>query len=242
MNLAHGPSEGHNLDPACARLAQSRGGGRGGGPARVDVVHQHDPCRNPTCCVKRASHVASPLCERQAALPPARPGAHEHWADGEAPPPPQLSGKPTGGMVSALQAAVSVGRHEGQRVRLRRCNYLLDDLGGENGHPAEPLLLPRSDQLRHACVVGHGRARRRERETPARALAAACDRPGRGSPATLAHRPRDSAQTGAAASAEDVCGDSAGRAATGEEQIEKRVGTLRADFAPFTGATVSYQS
>ena len=93
-----------------------------------------------------------------------------------------------GRIVTAVEAAVRIGRDEGQRVGARPRDNLADELRSEPRELPQAALLPRGDEQACRVVVGHCGPRARESDAPSRALAAALDRPGGRGAAPLATR------------------------------------------------------
>src|SRR4051794_30609240 len=98
--------------PALAERRRRRRHGRAGG---VDVVDQAEAPRRVTGGPERAGDVPPALGEREAALLPDVTRAHEQRLDRERPREPELAREPLGRMVAAPDAAVAVGRDEGER-------------------------------------------------------------------------------------------------------------------------------
>jgi hypothetical protein len=106
-------------------------------------------------------------------------------------------------------------------VDLRAGHRVGDELRGQRGDPAQAALLPAADEPPDGVVVLDGRPRGRERQPPARALAAPRDRPDGRSSAALADRRDDDRKPVAAPVAQLRPGLAAGEASLREEQIEQ---------------------
>ena len=124
-------------------------------------------------------------------------------------------------MVAALEEAVAVRGHEGEQTGLGTRHGVDDERCGLGGEPAQPALLPAPDHPPHGVVVFDGGTRGRERETTARALAAARDGPDGRRPAAGAERRDDRRQPVATGIAQLRPGTPAGEAALREEEVEQ---------------------
>ena len=107
---------------------------------------------------------------------------------GSSQPPPELAGEARGRVVAAREAPLAVGRHERDQLSGRPWHDLDHEPGGERGEAAQPALLPGGDERADARVVRDRGPGGGERDPPARALAAARDRPGDGRTAAGAQR------------------------------------------------------
>jgi hypothetical protein len=145
--------------------------------------------------------------------------AGDHHVTGAA----ELAGEPLRGIVAAAEAPIVVGRHEGDRVDRRPLDGVADQIGREFGERAEAAVFPASDDSPSRLVVGNCRSGAGKREPPARALAAARDRPRRRRPAARAQRPAQTNEALAAGFAELVGGATADEATPREDEVEHLV-------------------
>jgi len=126
----------------------------------------------------------------------------EQRPNGQLPTLTELTREALGGMVAAQEHTLPVGWDEADQSDARRRDRLDDEGRGFGRKPTQPALLPRRDEAADAFVVLDSRTRGGERETAARALAAAAHGPGGWSAATLAERETQQRQALAATVAE----------------------------------------
>lgn len=149
---------------------------------------------NPPRRSERAAHVSPSRDMVEASLRSRRTGTPEERLDRQLPAAAELLRQGLGGVVAATQAPVTVGRNEGDHVRVWSPNDLDHDLGGPAGKAPEPPLLPGRDDPTHRLVVCDSGARLGECEPPARAFAASHDRPCGRTAAPFAERRAESPQ------------------------------------------------
>jgi len=151
--------------------------------------------------------------------------AAEKRLDRELPALPELTGEPSRWMVAAPDAPVAVGRDERDQMSAGRRNDLDDEGSGERGQPAQSALFPRGDERPYRRIVLDRRARGREREPQAGALATALDRPRDGGAAAGAERTGESRQRGCATRARGGAREGADDAPAGKKQVEEHTPT-----------------
>jgi hypothetical protein len=98
----------------------------------------------------------------------------------------ERTGQLLGRVVAAVEATLAVGRHERDDIGVRTRQPLCDDARRLGAKAPETALLPAANDRTNVGVVGNRRACLNERKPPARAFAAAYDRPCRGGAATRA--------------------------------------------------------
>ena len=212
------------LDRGGPRGPQRRCRGRHRRPGRVDVVDEQDPPahgRSP----ESAAHVPPPLVAREPALGAYGTGTAKERLDRQLPAPSELAGETRGRMVTSPEAPVAVRGDERDQVcggpGGRPCHDLGDQVGGERSDVAQPVLLPGGDERADGHVVLDRSAGGGERDPPARALAAARDRPGDGRAAAGAERRSEPRQRARAGRTEGGARQPADDAASRQEQVEE---------------------
>jgi hypothetical protein len=120
-----------------------------------------------------------------------------------------------------LERALGIGGHRHEGVDGRPRNDLDHEIGGLEGERLTAALLPHADDAASAGVVDHRRAGSREREAAARALRAACHRPGARRSTALADGGREKYELTPAPRTQGRPGARADRAAFGEEKLEQ---------------------
>jgi len=149
----------------------------------------------------------------KAGLPSDPPQPGKERLDREAPAAAKLAGESLGRLMASTQASISVRWDIRDDVSRRERHPCHDELGGDGSERAGSALLPAANERAGGVCVDDRGAGRREREPPARALAAALDRPGCMSTAPPAKRGVDRHEPGPAGVAEERPGLSAGDAA-----------------------------
>ena len=192
--LADGPREGDDVHAARPCLAERRGGRRDRCAARVDVVDEDERPWRGAGGLEDAAHVSAPRRERKPALRAHARASVQQRDDRQLPALAELAGQALGRVVAARQTPILVGGHEGERVRAGagppRSRALRRAPPACAGH------VPSRPRRAAGCiVVGNGGPRGRERDAPARALAAALDRPGGRRAAALTPRLRRAGST-----------------------------------------------
>ena len=132
------------------------------------------------CRPEGAADVSPPLLAREAALAVAAGACGRAPARREPPAAAELAGEARGRVVAAREAPLAVGRHERDQLSGRPWHDLDHERGSDQGEAAQPALLPGGDERADARVVCDRGPGGGERDPPARALAAARDRPGDG--------------------------------------------------------------
>jgi hypothetical protein len=215
-----------------ARRAQGLCGGRDGRARRVDVVDEDHAFRNEAPltdtssapCPHRgegAADIASAGGESETGLARHAPRPCEQRYRLELPSHSKLSCEALGGMHRSAELAHRIGRDIRDGVHRRTSDVGGDEVGGEGGHPAEAVLLPRPHEVPCGTRVDDGGTRRGEGKPAPVALAAPSHRPGgRGAAERAARRCQD-AQSATARVAEQIRGRAAGDASPWEEWVEQ---------------------
>src|SRR4051812_28832695 len=131
-------------------------------------------------------------------------------------------------MVAAPEAAVAVGRDEGDPCGPGPRQLVGDEVGRGARQPAEATFLPAADEGPRRVVVEDRGARGGERDLPALAFAAAVDGPLGRRAAPPADRRLDADEPGAATLAELTARATAHEAPPREDEVEQHTVTLRA--------------
>jgi len=131
-------------------------------------------------------------------------------------------GKLLGGVPAALQLAVAVRGHPGDRLRIDSWKPG-DEFERDAGQLADSVFLPRRDEPPDPLVIGDRCARGCKRDPPPSTFDAAPDRPLPGRAAALAPRRTQARQSAEASVAERRAARAAGHAAPREDEIEHRL-------------------
>jgi hypothetical protein len=146
------------------------------GPRRIDVVHQQN--RTPDRPSRKSpGHVPTPLDEGEPALPARSADSGEERLARQLPCLRERAGELLRRVIPTLETAFAVGGHEGDEIGIGARQPLRDNARRLDGEPAKALLFPAAHDSADVGVVRHRRARRDEGQPPARAFAAARDRP-----------------------------------------------------------------
>jgi hypothetical protein len=205
-----------------------RGGSRG-----VDVVHeQNRALERPGG--KGVRNIPTALEERKPALPACAPDPVEERLARQFPRIRERTGELLGRVVATVETAFAVGRHERDEIDVRTRQSLCDDARRLGAEPAETALLPAANDPADVGVVNHSRPCAHKGKPPARAFAAACNRPRRRGAAARAQRWSQRRQPCAARRAKKRSGGITDEAAPREQQVEHT-----ADATAATVPTVS---
>jgi hypothetical protein len=220
-NLSHHAGETHHLDTFRAGTLEGERSRVGRRAARVDVVDEADTPRSRARRAEGLADVAASFDEGQPTLPARGAAAAEKRFGRQLPAAPELDCELLGGMMTATQAAVAVGRHERDRHDVGSGDGVGDETCGLPGQSAQPALLPAADEAADGVVVLDGGSGGRERELPPGAVAAARDRPDGGRATASAERRDDRRQPVAARIAELRARTTTGEATLREEKVEQ---------------------
>lgn len=190
-------------------------------PRRINVVDEHDPSWTGRHRLERAADVATALRRVETGLATASAGTRQEQCGGERPAPRELVGQALRRVTPAPQLPHRVAGYGGDDVGRRPFDMSGDELGGELGYPAEPVLLPRPDERASRAAVGDRCACPFEREAPPGALAAPGDRPRSRSTTAVAARRAEWPQLEQTGRTQQVCRAAARDAGTREEKIHE---------------------
>jgi hypothetical protein len=148
------------------------------GPCCIDVIHQQN--RAPDRPGRESpGHIPAPLDEGEPPLAATPADAGQERLARQLPGSGERPGELLCRVIAPLKTAFAVGGHEGDEIGVGARQPLRDNTRRLGGEPAEASLFPAADDSADVGVVGHRRPRRGKREPPARAFAAARDRPRR---------------------------------------------------------------
>ena len=180
------------------------------------------------------SNVPAPFEEREPALPARPADPREERLARQPPDIRERTGELLGRVVATAETSFAVGRHECDEVDVGTRQPLGDDARRLGAEPAETALLPAANDPANVGVVRDRCPRRREGEPPARALAAARDRPRRRRAAARAQRRRQRRQPCAARRAEKRSCGVTDEAAPREQQVEHTADATARPVSPIS--------
>ena len=217
----NGARERQDIHPRRAGTTQHCGCGARRRAGRIDVVDEQHAPRNRSPRAKHVAHVASASGEREPRLTLRDARPFEKRLTRKAPASSQLVRERFRRMTCAFELTHSVGRDIGDDVCGRPLEVGEHELGCQGREPAEPALLPGMDEGNGGARVGVGGRGGGERETPAGALQAASNRPGRGRAAACAARQPDRSKSVVAGRAEARTRPATGDTARRQQEIDE---------------------